>query len=249
MGIFSNIFKKKEQSFVDFADVRVDMHSHLIPGIDDGSKSMNDTIIMLKEFAALGFSKIITTPHIMSDFYRNTPDIILSGVDEVRNEIAKHEDLKHIDFSAAAEYYLDADFSNKLKNGPLLTFGQNYLLFEVSYVNEPENITASVFNMQSRGYRPVLAHPERYPFWNVKFEKYEEFFEKGILLQLNINSLSGHYGPGARKTAEKLIDKGMVSFIGSDCHKIQHLGLTKRTQSDEYLYKLLCSGNLLNNML
>ncbi len=96
MGIFSGLFKKKEQTHTDFADVRVDMHSHLIPGIDDGSQSMQDTIIMLKEFAALGFSKIITTPHIMSDFYRNTPEIILSGVDAVQNEILKHDELKHI---------------------------------------------------------------------------------------------------------------------------------------------------------
>ena len=247
MGLFGKLFEKKSSKEIAFSSIGTDMHSHLIPGIDDGSKDVEDSLRMIRKFKDYGYAKLITTPHIMSDFYRNTPDIIHSGLDKVRAAMSETDDLKNMQVEAAAEYYLDADFNVHLKKKSLLTFGVNYVLVEVSYLNEPDGIESVFFNIQMAGYKPVLAHPERYPFWMMNIDKFEEFVEKGVLLQLNINSLTKHYGPGAQKTAEKLIEKGLISFIGSDCHKQDHLHLMSHVKNNYHLERLLESGTLLNS--
>lgn len=249
MGFLSNLFGKKTSEPIDFGVIGVDMHSHLIPGIDDGAKELDDSLNMIREFRNLGYRKLITTPHVMSDFYRNTPDVIHSGLDIVRNALTNTEDLQDMEVGAAAEYYIDAGFTQLLKEKNVLTFGKNYILVEVSYLNEPEGIDAILFNIQMAGYKPVLAHPERYPFWQMNMEKYREIIEKGALLQLNINSLSKHYGPGASKTSEKLIEEGLISFVGTDCHKLAHLELMQRVKTNPFLERLISSGKLLNNTL
>src|ERR1035437_1025040 len=222
MGLFS-IFKKNKrlQTPVDLSVLGCDIHSHLIPSIDDGSQGIEDSIKMISELHQLGYTKIITTPHIMGDFYKNTPEIILSGLEKVKQAL-KQENIP-VELSAAAEYYLDYDFEKKLDEEKLLTFGNNYLLFEVSYMNPPDNLHHIIFKMQTLGYKPVLAHPERYNFWHTEFEKYESFIDKGVLLQMNINSLTGYYSIPTKRIAEKLIDKNMISLLGTDCHHIGHV--------------------------
>ncbi len=148
-----------------------------------------------------------------------------------------------------AEYYLDYDFERKLDNEKLLTFGKNYLLFEISYMNPPDNLYHVIFKMQTLGYKPVLAHPERYNFWHKEFDKYEAFIDKGVLLQMNINSLSGYYSIPTKKVAEQMIDKNMISFVGSDCHHMGHVNLMKEVVFEPHLKQLIESGNLLNNTL
>lgn len=249
MGIFS-IFKKKNrrlQTPVDLSILGCDIHSHLIPAIDDGSKSIDDSVKMITEFYGLGYKKIITTPHIMGDAYRNTPEIILNGLENVKK--ALKENNLPVDISAAAEYYLDFDFERKLDNEKLLTFGNNYLLFEVSYLNPPDNLYHVIFKMQTLGYKPVLAHPERYNFWHSEFETYESIADKGVLLQLNLNSLTGYYSMATKKIAEQMIDKNMISMLGTDCHHEGHINLMKQVIYEPYLQKLIESGKLLNNVL
>jgi tyrosine-protein phosphatase YwqE len=244
MGIWNKIFgtnKHSHDALVDYSVLKTDIHSHLIPGIDDGAKSLEDSISLINGFVAFGYHKLITTPHIMGDFYRNTPEIILNGLDIVRNEIIKQN--IPIQLEAAAEYYLDADFEAKLKNEKLLTFGDNYLLFEISYLNEPDGLMPAIFEMQMKGYKPVLAHPERYPYFYNKPEIYNEISERGALLQLNINSLSGHYGPGAVKIGDKLLKEGLVSFLGSDCHHSGHQNLMKKVMDES---KLRLTNEVLN---
>lgn len=192
----------------------------------------------------LGYRKVITTPHIMGDYYQNSKETILPALDLVRE--ALHKNNIELEIEAAAEYYLDAEFQDKLRSKDLMTFGDNYLLFEVSYLNAPENLAENIFNIQMAGYKPVLAHPERYPFWYNSFEKYEELFDKGVILQLNINSLTGHYSPATKKIAEKMIDKGMISLLGTDCHHTGHLNLLYKVRKEKALTKLLESGNLMN---
>ena len=137
--MFSFFRKKSTAPQVDFSAVATDMHSHLIPGIDDGAKTIEDSIALIKELHALGYKKFITTPHIMSDFYRNTPETILGGLEQVREAI-KAENIP-VTIDAAAEYYLDDGFIHKLEEEKLLTIGENnHLLFEISYVNAPDNL-------------------------------------------------------------------------------------------------------------
>jgi protein-tyrosine phosphatase len=249
MGIFSNLFGKKEtaQPF-DFGLLGADMHSHFIPGIDDGAQNMSESLRLLRSMENFGFRKAITTPHIMSDFFRNTPEIILSGLEKLR-EAAKAEGLK-IEIEAAAEYYFDFDLEGKLDRERLLTFGDNYFLFEVSYMNPPDNLDTFIFKLQTSGYKPVLAHPERYPFWfSKKLEEFEKLKDKGILFQLNLNSLTGHYSGATKKVAEQMIDLGWYEFTGTDCHHTGHVDLLKQAAKSPALHKLYASGKLLNGTL
>ena len=249
MSFLSNIFQSaKTKSAADLSVLKCDIHSHFIPGIDDGAQTMDDSVALIKSFYDLGYKKVITTPHILADGYPNTPEIILSGLEKVRVAL-KNENIP-IQIEAAAEYYIDFDFGRKIEQEKLLTFGKNYLLFEVSYVNPPDNLEHIIFKLLTGGYKPVLAHPERYPFWAGKFEMYEKLKEKGVLLQLNINSLTGYYSPATKKTAELLIEKNMIDFLGSDCHHSGHVSLIKtKAVYQKALHKLINSGNLLNNTL
>lgn len=248
MGLFGKLFSSgSKSSAVDFSLVVADMHSHLIPGIDDGVKTVEESMNLITELYHLGFRKFITTPHIMTDFYKNTPKIINEGLAKVRDAIAKSG--MPITIEAAAEYYLDEGFTSKVDNEKLLTFGDNYLLFEISYINCPDNLREMLFKMQVQGYKPVLAHPERYPFWYNKFEEYQNLKDTGVLLQININSLSGYYSPMARKVAERMIDNNLVDFIGTDAHGTKHTDVLKKTLQTKYLQKLITSGKLLNSQL
>ena len=248
MGLFDRFKKvKRLETPVDLSIVGVDMHSHFIPGIDDGAKTIEDSVEMITEMQKLGYKKVITTPHIMSDYYRNTPENILGGLSAVQFELEKAGvDIKT---GAASEYYLDFDFERKMNEEKLLTFGNTYLLFEISYMNPPDNLFHVIFKMQTMGYKPILAHPERYNFWHTDFAKYEAFVDKGIFLQMNINSLTGYYSMGTKKIAEQMIDKNMISFLGTDCHHIGHIKLIKDVVYEPYLEKLLNSGKLMNQTL
>ena len=216
---------------------------------------MEDSVALIREFHKLGYKKVITTPHILTDGYPNTPEKILGGLEKVR--VALRNENIPVQIEAAAEYYLDFDFERKLKEEKLLTFGKpapnsvsgNYLLFEVSYVNSPDNLDRIVFDLQTAGYKPVLAHPERYPFWMGNLEKYEKLKEKGILFQLNIMSVTGYYGNDSKKTAELLIEKNMIDLLGSDCHKMRHVEVMREAVYQKSLHKLIGSGKLLNSAL
>lgn len=248
MGFFSNIFGLSSKlTPLDLSLIKTDMHSHLIPGIDDGSKSLEDTMVLLRKFKELGYQKVITTPHVMSDFYKNTPEIILGGLQRIKEEIQK-EGLS-IEIEAAAEYYLDFHFDDLIKQKKLLTFGQNHVLFELSFNDEPPRVKETIFNLITEGYKPILAHVERYPFYINQWKQIEDYRHRGVLLQLNINSLSGHYGQPVKKMAEQLIDKGWIDVIGSDCHHMGHLEMLDSLRTNPYLHKLAAQENLLNKSL
>lgn len=244
-GLFKKNTRLKQP--VNLSLLNCDVHSHFIPGIDDGAKTIEDSVQLITAMHHLGYRKVITTPHIMADFFKNTPEIILSGLEKVR-AVLKQNHIP-IEIEAAAEYYVDYGFEQKLDEEKLLTFGDNYLLFEISYMNAPSNLEHIIFKMQSLGYKPVMAHPERYNFWHMQFNRYEELVEKGVLLQLNINSLSGYYSMATKKIAEQLIEKNMISLLGSDCHHSGHIDLMKNVIYEKHLQQLMESGKLLNTKL
>ena len=237
MGIFSNLFKKKEVlPPFDLGRFKSDMHSHLIPGIDDGAQDMDQTIAMLAKFESLGYKKVVTTPHIMTDSFPNNPEIILSGLEKVRNEIKKVG--INIEIEAAAEYYFDETLMPKIKNKELLTFGDNYVLVEFAFHSPPQFLDQLFFELKTHGYRPVIAHFERYLYYLGKIDKAEKWRSEGINIQININSLFGQYGPEVQKQAEKLIDEGQFDFVGTDCHRIEHLMILEKNLSSPYLHKI-----------
>lgn len=247
---FLNFFKSKKkllQQPVNLNVLRCDVHSHFIPGIDDGASTLSDSLLLIKRLKDLGYEKIITTPHIMSDYYRNTPEIIKRGLTLLNEFLTTNETV--ITLEAAAEYYLDYDFERKLEEKNILTFGDNYLLTELSFMNPPENLNAILFKMITSGYKPVLAHPERYTYWHRTPEKYNELVEKGWILQMNINSLTGYYSPEVKKISEYLIDEKLVRLVGSDCHHAGHIDLMERVVYEPYLDILIQQGELLNSSL
>ena len=234
------------------AALGADMHSHLLPGLDDGAETVAHSLDLLRELQRLGFRKLVMTPHVMGDFYKNTPEGIRAALAELRAAAAE-AGLGNVALECAAEYYLDEWLGRKLADGTeLLTFGgeQRYLLFETSYMNEPFNLTATIFELKAAGYTPVLAHPERYTYFYGRFEEIVKLRQEyGVLLQLNLNSLAGYYSPAARHVAEKLVDGGLVDFVGTDTHHLRHTAtLATKTVSAPYFRKLLALP-LLNSSL
>jgi protein-tyrosine phosphatase len=234
------------------AALGADMHSHLLPGLDDGAETVEHSLELLRALRALGFRKLVMTPHIMGDFYKNTPEGVRAALQLMR-EAATAAGLTDVELGCAAEYYLDEFLGRKLADGTeMLTFGgeKRYLLFETSYMNEPLNLYEIIFEMKAQGYRPVLAHPERYTYLYGRFAEIEKMRrDYDVLLQVNLNSLAGYYSPGAKKVAEQLIDGGLVDFVGTDTHHLRHTDtLLRRTVPQPYMEKLL-KLPLLNNTL
>jgi len=243
-----SLFRSKKSTYGTVSPLTVDMHSHLLPGIDDGVQTFEQSIDILRGFEKLGYKKLIITPHIMSDFYRNTPEIILNKLDQL-SDIIRQLSID-ISLEAAAEYYLDEFFVRKLETkAPLLTFGNRYLLFETSFINYSPYMEHAIFLMLSNGYKPVLAHPERYGYLYGHFHKLEDWHSKGVLMQINSGALTGYYGPHAKAIAEQLIEKQMVSFIGSDCHHNRHFNTHRKAQETENYVKALSMNVILNNTL
>jgi len=231
----------------DFTAIKTDMHSHLIPGIDDGARTMEDSLNLVRKMHALGFTKLITTPHIQSEFFKNTPEIILSGLENLREALAA-ENIP-VQMEAAAEYLLDDGFEEKMNAGNLLSFSDKHILIELSYYNPHPNLKSFIFNLQCEGYKVILAHPERYTYWFKDFSKFEDLKERGVFFQLNTVSLAGFYPDTVKKFAEKFIEKGMIDFIGSDMHNTNYMAALERSLKEKPLARLIASGKLRNGEL
>ncbi|MEQ9288420.1 MAG: CpsB/CapC family capsule biosynthesis tyrosine phosphatase [Cyclobacteriaceae bacterium] len=228
---FSLFKKKKITSFLT-----TDVHSHLLPGIDDGVKSFDESISIIQELQALGLKKIITTPHIIADYYPNTPEIIRGKLQELR-QILTDENMD-IQVEAAAEYQIDEGFMAMLESGQeLLTFGEGFVLVETPFLNKPLFIDEALFKLKSLGYHPVLAHPERYIYLQEDYAEIKTLIDSNIHLQISLGSLAGYYSHKARKLAQYLIDHQWISFIGSDIHHSRHLEAYKKAHSSKYFEK------------
>ncbi len=246
--MFGKLFgKKKLKEPVDISLLKTDMHSHLIPGIDDGSPNMETSLQLIREMHGLGYTKLITTPHISADIYPNTAENIQLQLQLLKNELVAHE--IPVEVTAAAEYMIDDGFESLLQNKQLQTFSDKHVLIELPYFQAPPNFFELTFEMQIQGLKIILAHPERYLFWFNDLGKYEDLKNRGILFQMNMTSLSGQYSPQVQKMAEKLIDAGMIDFLGSDLHNSHYLQLLKNTLREPYLKKVMDSGKLQNHKL
>ena len=232
----------------DFSFLQVDMHSHLLAGIDDGVATETQAQEVLEDFRALGYKKIVTTPHIMGDFYKNTPEIIKKKLSDLKSHLAKNN--IEIEVEAAAEYYLDEYFLKLLQEKEmLLCFGkQKYLLFETGFMNYPPFLEEAIFLIKANGYTPVLAHPERYRYIQEDFGFVERMLKLDVLLQINMLSLALYYSKEAQKVAQKLLDAGLPHFLASDCHNTRQSKQLQELQTNSY-YKKLAKIGWLNKTL
>jgi len=247
-SFFSRFFGKKSIfDSVERHKIYVDVHSHLLPGIDDGSKAMFHSIKYVEAMHKLGYKKLIITPHIMSHRYKNNTKIIREKLEMLKDAVADHKIEIHLE--AASEYYLDDYFLTLLEKKDILTLQGKYLLFEMSYTRAPADLEGIVFSMILAGYTPVLAHPERYIHMHDDFSKYEALKEQGVLFQLNLNSLAGYYSKKVQNIAKKLVNNGMVDFLGSDIHKMEQIETLEGVLKSSSFQKIFEKNRILNNEL
>ena len=243
-------FKKKkvETVAVDYGFLNADVHSHLLPGIDDGSQDIQTSLKLIRGMKALGYRKLITTPHVMWDMYQNTRDTILKKLDQVRTKLK--EESVDIELHAAAEYYIDDHLAELLlQKEPLLSFGNNLVLVEFSMASPGFELKQVLFEMQMQGYQPVIAHPERYTYLQHKKDFYDELKDAGCLFQLNILSLSGYYSETVMELGRYLAKKQYYDLVGTDLHHVRHLDALHNPSVISQLQKLLDVGKIQNSRL
>jgi tyrosine-protein phosphatase YwqE len=231
-----HFFKQKEPFLRDLIpDNFIDIHSHLLPGIDDGATSIEDTESLIKGMEKVGIKKFITTPHVIGEIWKNSSleinNKLLSTIDELKiPEINTR-------FKVAAEYMIDEEFRKLFKKERLLTLKENFVLVEMSYISPSLQLYDILFELQTAGYQPVLAHPERYNFYHHSIDNYKKLKNAGCLFQLNMLSATGYYGEHVSKISNALVKEGLIDFIGSDLHHTRHLsGLQKRIVLKNYEY-------------
>ncbi|MDT0677484.1 tyrosine-protein phosphatase [Autumnicola musiva] len=213
-----SIFQKK-QFLSDYLEGFTDFHNHLLPGIDDGASTIEESLLLINTFKQMGITSFVATPHVMSEYYPNTPQTINEALNQLKEQIPKDVTIK-----AAAEYMMDQNFVEILQHDDILPITGKNILVEMSFFQPPINLNEILFKIQNSGLSPILAHPERYPFFHEKeLKKYNDLKSRGCKFQLNMLSLTDHYGPGIKKMSYKLLQEGLIDLISSDCHRIEHL--------------------------
>ncbi len=248
MGWLSRIFSKPDtqttKAPLNLSWFKTDMHSHFLPGVDDGARNMEESLAMLSKMQEFGYQKCILTPHIKMDIYPNSEADLKVRFLELTQAMDKAG--LSIQVELAAEYYLDDHFLNRLEDTPLLSFGtQRYVLVEFSFVNAPVFEIETFQRILDKGYSPILAHFERYVYFHGSIASAETYRAIGVNIQLNLNSLTGHYGPEVKKQAERMLNQFTVDFVGTDAHRMDHLVLLENHLKVPYL--TLLNERLLKN--
>jgi tyrosine-protein phosphatase YwqE len=245
-GIFKRKSRETEEAVVQLP-FQTDIHSHILPGIDDGSPDVETSVRLIRGLVKLGIRKSIATPHVISDMYRNTPDTIRNALDTLR-PVLKQEEID-IEIGAAAEYMLDDYFVKLLRNGgELLTLRDRIILTEQSYATAASNLNEISFELITAGYKPIMAHPERYHFYHGDYKKYSHIKDMGFSLQVNLLSIVGYYGKPVARAARHLLDEGLVDYVGTDLHHDRHLAALSAPESLRILDKYL-GGKQFNQLI
>lgn len=234
-----NFFQSKKRPILypQFSWLHQDIHSHILPGIDDGSPDVETSLQLLQTLSDAGIQKFICTPHIIGDLYRNTPETINQALSKLHTALAQSN--LNVEISAAAEYMLDDHFMELLrKKEPLLTLSKNYILTELPYSTPPARLEEISFQINVNNYHPLMAHPERYPYYHKNYDAYYRLKELGFLLQVNLLSLTGYYGKKVAKAAKYIVDNNLAEFTGTDLHHFNHLKALTDTKSVEVFEKM-----------
>jgi tyrosine-protein phosphatase YwqE len=231
-------FFSSKKFLVDHLEGFVDIHNHILPGIDDGAKTVEESISLTKGFAELGISSFIATPHIMHNYYHNNRETINDSLSILKDELLK-EDMKDISLRAAAEHMIDDNFESILESGDIMPIESRYLLVEMSYLQASINFDEAIQKIKKQGYFPILAHPERYLYLHENLIKHSEYKKQGVLYQLNLLSLGKYYGKQVKRMAFKLLEEGLIDFVGSDIHNPSQLNGLKEVQVNAKTTKIL----------
>ncbi|MCG9970407.1 tyrosine-protein phosphatase [Christiangramia crocea] len=238
-----SIFKKRA-FLVNLLEGITDFHNHILPGIDDGAQTLDESLELIKAFENIGITKFVATPHVIGEYYPNTPQTIQSAHKKVQDKVKPN-----IKIRAAAEYIMDQHFLEIIDNQDILTVSDKNVLVEMSYFQPPINLNEILFKLQNNSFLPILAHPERYGYLHSKsLEKYKDLKSRGCKFQLNMLSLSGHYGESIQKTSFKLLEEDLLDFICSDVHRIDHIDKIKKIKIPKKYHdkvKILIDNNKL----
>lgn len=253
MGIFSNLFglgkrESKVKVLSKLAFLEVDMHNHLLPGLDDGSKSVEQSLRLIKGLKHLGFSNFVCTPHIMDGVYDNNKSTISRSLATLQKEL-KNEEVNGLTLCAAGEHMIDAGLTHKIKKDELCILPGGYVLIEMSYLSESNALFQVIYDLQVLGYKPILAHPERYNYYHYNFDVYKKIKDAGCLLQLNLLSISRYYGTEVKVAALTMIKSGMYDFVGTDVHHERHLAALEEVVDKYPVKNLLRTCNIMNPTL
>ncbi len=217
-----SLFKAKPKLSDLIPEGAVDIHSHILPGIDDGASTISHTTKLLEGLNKIGFSKCIATPHTLPEIWENTSNGIKETFQATKEQLQEpHQTmLQH----AASEYMINEAFLERLQTEPLLTIKDNIVLIEMSYMNPPLALKEIIFEIQLKGYQPLLAHPERYLFYHQNTKMYQTLKELDVKFQLNLLSSVGYYGSSVATAADFLLKENYIDFVGTDVHHMKHIG-------------------------
>lgn len=216
-----SLFKSKPKLAELIPSGYVDIHSHVLPGIDDGAQKIEDSKFLLESMIDFGFSKVITTPHTMKNVWDNTTETIKNAHHLVQNELPELSN--KIALNCASEYFLDENLMQLAQQESLLTLKDNVILIEMSYLNAPIQLYDFLFELQLKGYQLVLAHLERYNYFHSNKREFTKLKKAGCLFQLNLLATVGYYGKNVAETADYLLKENLYDFVGSDIHHKNHV--------------------------
>lgn len=241
--MFASIFRSAVERDLSF--IGTDMHSHMLPGLDDGAVTMEESLSYFKGMKDWGYKKCIVTPHIFKGVHNNSAETILPALERMRQ--ALNLAAIELEIDAAAEYMVDESFMELLnEEKPLLTIGEKYVLIEMSYAAPSPYLENAIFKLNIMGYKPILAHPERYGYFHRQLDYYDRLLEMGCIFQVNMLSFSGYYGPDVKKFALKMLNQKMFKLIGTDLHHHNHVDAIKAFTITKTFYEIAQQIELLN---
>jgi tyrosine-protein phosphatase YwqE len=229
----------KNRYLADYLEGFVDIHNHILPGIDDGANSVAESLELIQAFGDLGIQKFIATPHILQPLYPNTPETIKRAHQKLL-EALMDENRTNVSIEPAAEHMIDEGFEDLLEKGDYMPIKGSYLLVEMSYLQPSLYFDEAIIEITKKGLTPILAHPERYLYLHQTPKKYQEYKSKGILFQMNMLSLGEYYGKDVKRMGQKLLQEGMIDFIASDMHNMRHMNALREIRlKEKFIHKLI----------
>lgn len=247
--LFKSSEKKNHTPESYFSKEYIDIHSHILPGIDDGAETTEDSLRLLRKMRKLGIRNFVCTPHVIEGMWENSSETILRICEKLKENMKSTPELADVQIRAAAEYMMDDNFHQLLQQQDILPIKDDKILVEMSYLAPPANLFETIAEIQVKGYVPILAHPERYSFYHGDPSAYEQLKASGCFFQLNMMSLTNYYGKEVHDCALWLLRQNMIDFVGSDLHHMRHMGVIKSLNTREDMMALLKPAILNNHQL